>query len=99
MTRDDAIELGQGLDLLDDDAAHLRGAVRRLLRQLENAAAQLGAGRVELALHLGRHLLHALHDLGETLGRLPEHGMGLAGRLLVDRPQCVRRCAGPPPPR
>src|SRR5262249_56868566 len=40
MTSDDAIELGQRLDLIDDHAPHLRGALRRLLRQLEDALAQ-----------------------------------------------------------
>ena len=59
---DDAVELGQRLDLVDDDAAHLRGALGGLLRQLEDATAQLGARRLELALHLGRHLLHALEQ-------------------------------------
>ena len=61
MAGDDAVELGQRLDLVDDDAAHLRGAFGGLLRQFEDAAAQLGARGFELALHLGRHLLHALH--------------------------------------
>ena len=65
---DDAVELGQSLDLIDDDAAHLRGAFGGLLRQFENAAAQLGAGRLELLLHFAGHLLHALHDLGEAVG-------------------------------
>src|SRR5580692_7135658 len=43
VTGDDAIELGQSFDLIDDDAAHLRGALGGLLRQFEDAAAQLGA--------------------------------------------------------
>ena len=46
MAGDDAVELGQRLDLIDDDAAHLRGAVGGLLRQFEDAAAQLAAGRL-----------------------------------------------------
>ena len=50
---DDAVELGQRIDLLDDDAAHLRGAFGGLLRQLEDALAQFGARRLHLALHLG----------------------------------------------
>ena len=44
MAGDDAVELGQRLDLIDDDAAHLGRAVGGLLRQLEDAAAQLAAG-------------------------------------------------------
>ena len=81
MAGDDAVELGQRLDLVDDDAAHLRGAVGGLLRQLEDAAAQLGARRLQLALHLGRHLPHALQRLGEALRGLREHLVGLAGVL------------------
>src|SRR6516165_3807746 len=44
----DTVELGQRLDLIDDDAPHVRGGVRRLLRQLENALAHLGARTLEL---------------------------------------------------
>ena len=73
MAGDDAIELGQRLDLVDDDAAHLRRAFGGLLRQLEHAAAQFGARRLQLLLHFRRHLLHALHDVGEALGGLREH--------------------------
>ena len=40
---DDAVEFGQRLDLIDDDAAHLRGAFGGFLRQFEHAAAQFGA--------------------------------------------------------
>src|SRR5262249_50019048 len=43
VTGDDSIELGQGLDLVPDNPAHLRGILRRFLRQLEHAAAQLPA--------------------------------------------------------
>ena len=82
---DDAVELGQRLDLIDDDAAHLRGAFGGFLRQFEDAAAQLGAGGFELALHLGGHLLHALHRLGEALVGVAEHRVGVAGGLVVDR--------------
>ena len=46
---DDAIELGQRLDLVDDHAAHLGGAVGGLLRQFEDALAQLAARGLELA--------------------------------------------------
>ena len=59
MTGDDAVELGERLDLVDDDAPHLRRALGGLLRQFENAAAQFGAGGLEFLLHLRRHLLHA----------------------------------------
>ena len=69
MARDDAVELGQRLDLVDDHAAHLGGAFGGLLRQLEDALAQLGARRVELVLHLGGHPLEALDHLGEALRR------------------------------
>ena len=93
---DDAVELGQRLDLVDDDAAHLRGAIGGLLRQLEGAAAQFVAGgfelavhlqarRFQLALHLGRHLPHALHRFGKALVGVAEHGVGVAGGLVVDR--------------
>ena len=100
MAGDDAVELGQRLDLVDDDAAHLRGALGGLLRQFEDAAAQFVAGGFELAVHLRasparvhlrRHLLHALHDLGEALGGVAEHGVGVAGGLVVDR---VHRLGG-----
>src|SRR5262249_57980379 len=72
MTSDDAIELGQRLDLIDDHAPHLRRAFRRLLRQLEDALTQLVAGRVQLVLHFGSHLLEALDHLGETRCGLAE---------------------------
>ena len=67
---DDAVELGQRLDLVDDHAAHLRGALGGLLRQFEDAAAQLGARGLELALHLRRHLLHALQHSVKRCVRL-----------------------------
>ena len=87
MTGDNAIELGQRLDLVDDDAPHLRRALGGLLRQFEDAAAQFGARRLQLLLHFRRHLLHALHDLGETLGGLIEHRMHLGRGFVVDRVQ------------
>ena len=76
MTGDDAVELGERLHLVDDDAPHLRGAFRGFRGQLQHAAAQLLAGGLELALHLRRHPAHALHDVGEALGRLLEHLVG-----------------------
>ena len=93
MAGDDAVELGQRLDLVDDHAAHLRGAVGGLLRQFENAAAQLGARGLELALHLGGHLLHALQRFGEALRGLREHLVGFAAVLGVD---AVQQLAGAP---
>ncbi len=81
---DDAVELGQGFDLVDNDAAHLRGAVGRLLRQFENALAEFPTGRFELALHFGRHLPHALKRLGEPLRRLQEQLVRFARVLIVD---------------
>ena len=86
MAGDDAIELGQGLDLVDDDAPHLRRALGGLLRQFENAAAQFGARRLQLLLHFRRHLLHALHDLGEASGGLVEHGLHF-GRGFARKPR------------
>ncbi len=53
MTGDDAVELGERLDLVDDHLAHLRGALGGFLRHFENAAAQFGAGGFELAVHFG----------------------------------------------
>ena len=73
MTRDDAVEFGQRFDLIDDNAAHLRGAVGGFLRQFENAAPQLVAGDFELALHLGGHLPHAGQRLLEAIGDLRKH--------------------------
>ena len=77
VTGDNAVELGQRLDLVDDDAAHLRGAVSGLLRQFEHAAAQfvacgfefamhIQACGFELALHFDGHFLHALYRVGEA---------------------------------
>ena len=84
MARHDAVELGQGLDLINDDAAHVRSGVRCLLRQLENALAQLSARRFELAAHVGAHLLQLVQNLGEALRRLRQHDVRLLARLLVD---------------
>ena len=89
MAGDDAVQLGQRLDLVDDDAAHLGGAFGGLLRQLEDAAAQFGAGRLKLALHLGSHLPHALERLGEALRGLREHLVRLGGVLRVDAVQLL----------
>src|SRR6516165_2017218 len=84
VARYDAIELGQRLDLIDDDASHMGGGVRRLLRQLENTLAQLGTRPLELLTHLGGHLLQLVEHVGEALRRLREHRVRLLARLLVD---------------
>ena len=84
MAGHDPVELGQRLDLIDDDAPHVGGGVRGLLRQLENALAQLGARALELATHLGGHLLQLVEHVGEALRGLREHAMRLFARLLVD---------------
>src|SRR6187551_3136405 len=65
ITGDDPVEFGERLDLVDDHLAHLRGVVGGLLRHLEHTAAQLVAGRLELVMHLGGHLLHGLHHRAE----------------------------------
>ncbi len=88
---DDAVQLGQSLDLIDDDAAHLRGAFGGFLRQFEHAAAQFGAGRLELALHFGGHLLHVLHGLGEAFAGIAEQSSGVAGGLLRRSGACPAR--------
>ena len=100
VTGDDAVELRQRLDLVDDDAAHLRGALGGLLRQFEHAAAQFGAGGFQLLLHFGGHLLHALQVSAKR---------SLASRNMAwSRRPCARRCrawfrryggARPPPAR
>jgi hypothetical protein len=82
VTGDDAVEFRQRLHLVDNDTAHLGHAFGSLFRQFEHPAAQLAARRLELALHVERHLLHALHDLGESIGRLLQQVVGLAGVLL-----------------
>src|SRR5581483_5928564 len=48
MVCDDAVELGERLDLVDDHLAHLRGGFGGLLRHFQHAAAQLVAGRFQL---------------------------------------------------
>ena len=85
---DDAVELGQRLDLVDDHAAHLGGAFGGLLRQFEDALAQLGAGGFELLLHLGRHLLEPVDHLGETLRRLRRASPGRR-RWPARRSSCI----------
>src|SRR5262249_29670739 len=91
VTRHDPVELRQRLDLVDDDAPHLRRAVGRLLRQLEDALAYLLAGRLQLPLHLAGHVLEIAHQFAELVRRLLEQRHGLAGRLLVDVAQRLAR--------
>src|SRR5262245_38215834 len=83
VTGDDTIEFGQGLDLVDDNPAHLRGILRRFLRQLEHAAAQLAARCLELALHLRSHLLHALDGFRKPLIGVAEEGFSVGGGLFI----------------
>src|SRR4029079_18421140 len=85
MARNDAIEFGKSLDLVDDDPAHLRGAFGSFLRQLEDAASEFVARAFEFALHFRGHLLHALDGFAKTLVCALEEGLGLADGLLVDR--------------
>src|SRR5262245_15006957 len=83
VTGDDTIEFGQGLDLVDDNPAHLRGILRRFLRQLKHAAAQLAARCLELALHLRSHLLHALDGFRKPLIGVAEEGFSVGGGLFI----------------
>ena len=88
MARNDAIELGESLDLVDDNPAHLGGAFGSFLRQFEDAAPELVARAFQLALHFGGHLLHALDGFAKTFVRTLEQGLGVADGLLVD---CAHR--------
>ena len=54
---------------------------------------KLVAGGLELVVHFGGHLLHALHHVGELLRRLLEHRVGFLGALLID---LVHRLGGQP---
>ena len=90
---DDTVELRQCLDLVDDDLAHLRGGLGGLLRHFQHAAAQLVAGRFQLALHLGGHLLHAADHGGELVGGLLEHRIRFFGALLIDLGHRIRSLA------
>ncbi len=83
MTRDDPVQFGQRLDLVDNDLAHLRGALGGFLRHLQHAAAQFVARGFQLVMHLQSHLLHALHHRGELVRRLLEHGVGFLGAALI----------------
>ena len=88
---DDAVELGQRLDLVDDDAPHVGGGLGRLLRQLENALAQLGARALELLLHLGGHLLQTRRASRRTVAPPAR-----ASHATPRRP--ARRCCAWPRP-
>ena len=63
MPRHDAVELGERLDLIDDHAAHLRGAVGGLLRQLQDALAIIVQPVIVAQ-------LHAVHAVEPVEGRL-----------------------------
>ena len=54
VTGHDPVQFGQRLDLVDDDLAHLRGALGGFLRHFQHAAAQLVAGGFQLVLHFRR---------------------------------------------
>ena len=82
--RDDPVQFGQRLDLVDNHLAHLRGAFGGLLRHFQHAAAQFVAGGFEFVMHFRRHLLHARHHGGELVGGLLEHRVGFLGALLID---------------
>ena len=96
MARDDPVQFGQRFDLVDNDLAHLRGALRRLLRHLEYAAAEFAARGFEFVVHLGGHLLHALHHRGKLVRGLLEHRFGFLGALLIDLMHGLRTSGGVP---
>ena len=85
MSGHDTVELGERIDLLHDYTAHLRRALRGLLRQLEDALAQLAASCLHFARHRSAHLAHLAHDLDEALAGLAEQRRSLTSRLLIDR--------------
>ncbi len=84
MACDDPVQFGQRFDLVDDDLAHLGGVFRGFLRHFEHATAQFVAGGLELQMHLGRHLLHALDHRRKALGGLLEHAVGFLRALLIE---------------
>ena len=84
VTRDDPVQFGQRLDLVDDHLAHLRGVLGGFLRHFQHAAAKLVAGGLQLVMHFRSHLLHALHHGGEPVGRLLEHRIRFLRALLIE---------------
>ena len=76
-------ELVQRLDLVGDDPAHVGGRFLRLLRQLDRAAADLGAGRLELVLDLRRHRAKLARRVAEAPGRGAERLAHLVDDLLI----------------
>ena len=87
MARDDAVKLGERLDLVNDHAPHLGRALSGLLRQFENVLAQLCARCFDLTAHLGPHFLQLL---AEVPGSLQKHRTRLFRNLFVD----IRRGLG-----
>ena len=99
MPGDNAVELGQSLDLIDDDAAHLRRAFGRLLRQLENAATQFGARRSRAPAAFPSPSASCPARSRRSARRTGEHAVHLAGRLPRKPCSASRRCACAPPRR
>ena len=91
MTRDDPVQFGQRLDLVDNHLAHLRGVLGGFLRHFQHAAAKLVAGRLQFVMHFRSHLLHALHHGREPVGRLLEHRIRFLGALLIELAQGLGR--------
>ena len=73
----------QGLDLLTHDLSDLRGLSCGLARQFDRGALQFGAGLLEFATDLGRHLLHVPRGASEALHRLGEELLHVAHRAGI----------------
>ncbi|CEG07380.1 hypothetical protein BN961_00769 [Afipia felis] len=93
MAGDNAVELGQGFDLIDDDLAHLRGAFGCFLRQFQHAAAQIGAGGVKFLMQFGSHLLHRVDDVAELVGCFREHAGCILSAAIVNLAHRLERLA------
>ena len=89
---DQSRELLQRPDLVGNDPPHCVGGFACLLWQIEDAAAQLLARLVELALNLARHLSHFIHRLAESAGGVFESAGELGVGLLEGR---LQRLCGP----
>ncbi len=88
--RDEGGQFVERLDLVGDHAAHVGGGFLRLLRQLDDAPMQFGAGVFELALDLPGHAAHLVHGVAELRRRVVE-GLGhFGGGLLVGAAKCGR---------
>ena len=75
-------ELVESLDLIGDDTAHVGRRLLGLLRQLDDAAAQFGAGGLQLALDLAGHAAQLAHGVAELRRRIAE-GLGHLGCGLL----------------